>query len=284
MGVGRTIRHHMTRDDSARDGRTTRSVEGAPLHYEVAGEGEPIVFLHGAYTSRFAFRFQRDALAADFRVILRDLRGHDGAPSVAPPGFGFDTTEIDDMLAVLQAEGLERVNLVGHSTGGTIAFLFAVKRPEFVRRVVLIEPTLLSFVPLDEWSTPVWTEALERGRRDGGRSLVEGALAELVGPDWRARMSPRSATRIEAQAGIALAHQEAWYSLDITDYDLRALRPRTLVLYGENGVPSQPHIRARMLAVRPDIEWRLIPGAGHNVHLDQPEATSAAIREFFTAS
>ncbi len=272
----------MTTSDAV-EARTTTAVDGALLHYEVAGEGAPIIFLHGAYTSRFAFRFQRDALASDFRVVLRDLRGHDGAPSVAPPGFGFDTTEIDDMLAVLQAEGLERVNPVGHSTGATITFLFALRHPERVRRVVLIEPTLLSFVPLEFWSTPVWIEALELGRRDGGRSLVDGAMAELAGPDWRTRMSPRAVARIEAQAAIALAHQEAWYSLDITDDDLRALRPPALVLYGDNGVPTQPHIRSRMLAVRPDIEWRLVPGAGHNVHLDQQEATSAAIREFFTA-
>lgn len=272
----------MTTSDAV-EARSAAAPDGAPLHYEVAGKDEPIVFLHGAYTSRVAWRFQREALAGDFRMILRDLRGHDGAPSVVPDGWGFDTTEMDDMLAVLQAEGLERVNLVGHSTGGTIAFLFALKHPEHVARMVLIEPTLLSFVPLEEWSTQVWIEALERGRRDGGRSLVDGALTELVGPDWRTRMSLRAAARIEAQAGIALAHQEAWYSLDITDDDLRALQCPTLVLYGENGVPTQPYIRSRMQAVRPDIEWRLVPHAGHNVHLDQPEATSTAIREFFTA-
>lgn len=272
----------MTTSDAV-EALTATASDGALLHYEAAGKGEPIVFLHGAYTSRFAFRFQRDALASDFRVILRDLRGHDGAPSVAPPGFGFDTTEIDDMLAVLQAEGLERVNLVGHSTGGTIAFLFALKHPELVRRVVLIEPTFLALVPLEEWSTPAWDKALEQGRLDGGRSLVDGAMAEFIGPDWRTRMSPRWVARMEAQAAIALAHQEAWYNLDITDNDLCALQPCTLVLYGDNGVPTQPHIRSRMLAVRPDIEWRLVPGAGHNVHLDQQEATSAAIREFFTA-
>lgn len=272
----------MTTSDAV-EARSASALDGAPLHYEVAGKGEPIVFLHGSYASRFAWRFQRDALAGDFRMILRDLRGHDGAPSVAPPGFAFDTTEVDDMLAVLRAEGLERVSLVGHSTGATIAFLFALRHPHRVRRVVLIEPTLLSFVPLEEWSTQVWTEALERGRLDGGRSLVDGAMAELAGPDWRTRMSPRAVARIEAQAAIALAHQEAWYSLDITDDDLRALRPPALVLYGDNGVPTQPYIRSRTQAVRPDIEWRVVPGADHNVHLDQPDTVSAAIREFFSA-
>ncbi len=272
----------MTTSDAVQ-AKVARASDGAPLHYEVAGDGPPVVFLHGAYASRFAFRFQRDTLADDFRVIVRDLRGHDGAPSVAPEGFGFQTTEVDDMAAVLEAEGLDRVHLVGHSTGGTIAFSFALHHPERVGKVVLLEPTLLPFVPLDFWATPSWTGALERGRTDGGRSLVDGAMTEFIGADWRTRMSPRWVARMEAQAAIALAHMEAWFEFDITDDDLAALQPPALVLYGENGLETQPFMRARMAAVRPGIEWRAIAGAGHNLHLDQPKAVSAAIREFLAA-
>jgi pimeloyl-ACP methyl ester carboxylesterase len=61
------------------EARFARAGDGTVLQYEVAGAGEPIVFLHGGFASRSAFARQRDALRDEFGVILRDLRGHGGS-------------------------------------------------------------------------------------------------------------------------------------------------------------------------------------------------------------
>lgn len=266
--------------DLAVEAKAATAWDGAPLHYEVAGAGEPIVFLHGAYASRFFWRFQRDALAEEFRILARDLRGHDGSPSVAPEGFGFDSTEVADMSAVLDAEGISRAHFVGHSTGGTIALFYALKHPDRVGRLVLLEPTLLSFAPFEVWTAGDWLQSMERGRRDGGMSVIHSAMAAFIGPDWREKMSPRWVARMEAQAAIAQAHMEAWDRTVVTGADLRALRAQALVLYGENGVNTQPYIHRAIRRARPDIECRTVPGTGHNLNIDRPDEVSAAIREF----
>ena len=148
-----------------REARFARARDGTVLKYEVAGAGEPIVFLHGGFVSRSAFARQRDALADKFRIILRDLRGHGGSTCTIPADYAIDTTEVTDLLAVLDVEGIERAHIVGHSTGGAIAFCFALAHPERTGRLVLLEPSLVSLLPPDVYET-------------GWRPLTEAVAAQ----------------------------------------------------------------------------------------------------------
>jgi pimeloyl-ACP methyl ester carboxylesterase len=268
------------------DLRQATATDGAMLSYEVIGAGEPVVFLHGGFTSRAAWSRQREALAPHFRLILRDLRGHDGAPSVAPPDYGFETTEVDDLLAVLEAEGIDRAHLVGHSTGGAIAFLFALRHPERVRRLVLIEPTLLGLLPDEELEAQRarFGPALAAAERDGPTAFIELALADIVGPGWEVRLSPRVRARLEAQAAIAMAHARAFEMLVVGDDELRALSVPALFLYGDRSMDWESLVRERVGRVRPDVERRIVVGASHNVHSDQPEAVNTAILDFLGAA
>lgn len=260
--------------------------DGASLLHEVVGAGEPVVFVHGGFTSHHCWKPQRAELSGQFRLVLRDLRGHDGSLSVTPDPYTFETTEMADMLAVLDAEGIERAHIVGHSTGGAIAFLFALHHPERVRRLVLIEPTLSTLLPPEVIATQfaVQMRALERVEQDGPAAYIDTVLAELCGPDWRSRLSPRSVAAIEAQSGIAIAHARAFGALSIGDDELRALSMPALLLYGDRSMAWEALIRERIGQVRPDLERRTIAGAGHNLHLEQPQQVNAAIRSFLGAS
>jgi pimeloyl-ACP methyl ester carboxylesterase len=262
--------------------RIVAATDGAALAYDVVGQGEPVVFLHGGVTNRVAWTRQREALASDFRLILRDLRGHDGAPSAAPPDYRFDTTEMDDLLTVLDAEGIDRAHLVGHSTGGAIAFLFALRHPERVRRQVLIEPTLVTLLPAEvqAMQKAAYEPALAAAERDGPATFTEMALTDILGSGWETRVSPRMRARLEAQAVIAMAHARAFEAMVAGESEMEALGAPTLLLYGDQSMEWGPLISVRIGAVRPDLEPRVIAGAGHNVHIDQAEVANAAIREF----
>ena len=129
------------RDAPAGDVRAITTADGARLEYEVLGDGPPLVMLHGLLASRFAFSRQRPAFAGHFRLFLISARGHDGSHNRQPPQYGVGSSDVDDLRAVLDAEGLDRVDLFAHSSGGATAFVFARHHPNRVGRAVLIEPT-----------------------------------------------------------------------------------------------------------------------------------------------
>ena len=101
--------------------RSVAASDGVEIEYEVLGTGPPMLLVHGGFAGRFTFSRQR-SFAERYRLIIPIPRGHDGTDGTLPASFGFDTSEVDDLLAVLQAEGVSRTHVIGHSTGGATAF------------------------------------------------------------------------------------------------------------------------------------------------------------------
>jgi pimeloyl-ACP methyl ester carboxylesterase len=108
------------------------------LHYVSAGEGEPLVLLHGWPQTWYEWRRVLPALAAAFRVIAPDLRGL--GDSSRPPG-GYDKrTMAGDIWRLLSEHlGIERCCVVGHDWGGPVAFALAMAHPEAVRRLAILD-------------------------------------------------------------------------------------------------------------------------------------------------
>src|SRR4051794_2455046 len=104
-------------------GVTHRDVDvgGVRLHVAEAGEGPPLLLLHGWPQHWWCWRYVIGELATTHRVIAPDLRGFGW--SDAPPGDYAKATFAADVLALMDAEGLDRVRVIGHDWGGYTAFL-----------------------------------------------------------------------------------------------------------------------------------------------------------------
>lgn len=103
-------------------------VDGVRLHVAEAGHGPAVVLLHGWPQHWWTWRRVLPTLARDHHVVCPDLRGLGW--SQAPPG-GYEKQRLaDDLIGVLDALGLDRVQLVGHDWGGFAAFLAALKAPQ----------------------------------------------------------------------------------------------------------------------------------------------------------
>ena len=114
----------------------TIQTKALETYYEISGEGETIVFIHGLGSSSQDWYLQRDFFSKDFQVLAYDVRGHGQSEKSAPPyrieGFA------EDLSALLDELNIKKAHLVGLSLGGLIAFQFAVDYPEMVNTLTIV--------------------------------------------------------------------------------------------------------------------------------------------------
>jgi pimeloyl-ACP methyl ester carboxylesterase len=112
-------------------------VNGVRLHVAEAGQGPPLILLHGWPQHWWSWRRLIPRLAEDYRVLVPDLRGWGW--SEAPRDTYAKTTFAADIVALLDAEGFDRVKLIGHDWGGYTAFLLALEHPDRIERMVTLD-------------------------------------------------------------------------------------------------------------------------------------------------
>jgi pimeloyl-ACP methyl ester carboxylesterase len=210
-----------------------RQIPGAgsiTLAGEAAGDGPPIVLLHGlSATRRNVVQGSRHLLRHGYRLIAYDARGH-GSSSPAPR---YDYRDlVGDLVAVLDYLELERAALAGSSMGATTAMAFALERPERVPALVQITPAYTGQARTGDLDYDSWqrmADALERG---GVEAFIEVALPDGVPERWREAARQATRQRMErhehpkavAQALREVPRSIAWAGLEpLEDLDLPIL-------------------------------------------------------------
>jgi pimeloyl-ACP methyl ester carboxylesterase len=115
----------------------TARVNDVMIHYVIAGQGEPVVLLHGWPQTWYEWRKIIPALAARYTVIAPDMRGIGDS---SRPVSGYDKrTVADDIYQLVRKLGHEKIFLVGHDWGGPVAYAYAVAHPADVRKLVILD-------------------------------------------------------------------------------------------------------------------------------------------------
>jgi pimeloyl-ACP methyl ester carboxylesterase len=256
------------------------------LRYFVAGDGPPIVLVHGLGGLASNWRLVAPALAAERRVIVPDLPGHGGSPALAPAPSLDPFAEA--VLAVAAAEDAVPAPWVGHSLGGLVGLRAAVLRPEAVSGLVLAAGAGISSATRRGEATVIALGALKPGRLIGrqarlvsrsrlGRTLTFGwwGVADPAGLDPEMAeaflLGPPQHTDT-ASAGRALVASDPRADLD------RVCCP-CLCLWGarDNWVPLKDGME---YARRLRAPLRTISDCGHLLIGERPEAVVHAVREF----
>ncbi len=171
------------------------------LHIVSAGEGIPVVLLHGlTATQRYVVMGSRALERSGHRVLSYDARGH-GTSDPAPDPAAYEYADLaGDLLRVLDGAGIERAVIAGASMGAHTALRVALEQPERVAGLVLITPAYDPGVQEDAAALARW-DALSDGLRTGG---VDGFVAAYGTPDvpesWRATLLTVLRQRLEGHA------------------------------------------------------------------------------------
>lgn len=256
------------------------------LHTTSLGESGPLVaFCHGLFGQGKNWTTVAKALAADHRVLLVDMPDHGRSAWTDR----FDYVEVADRVAELfSAE--DPVALVGHSMGGKAAMVLALRHPELVERLCVVDVSPVDYEARSEFAGYIAAmqaldlEALEH-RRDADRALAEAVPSPTV-RSFLLQNLRRGDTGWSWQPNLALLGRDL-SALGGWPEDALAGHPaydgRTLWIAGEDSAYVEPHYDAEMKRWFPRYRKVTIKGAGHWVHSEQPEVFLEVLRRFLAA-
>ncbi len=247
--------------------------DGCPLHYWTGGPaGRPVIaFMHGATMDHRMFNAQVEAFAAGYRVLVWDARGHGKSQ---PIGAGFSLQRCaEDMLAVLDAQGIARAVLCGQSLGGYIAQHIYRLAPERVWAMIIIgsTPIAKAYSRLEIWALKASVPLFQLWPY--GHFTQTIARSTALRPEVRAyalqaaRQIPK-ADFVTIWQAVTLAVNEKG------DPSLRFDVP-LLLLHGDRDRAGT--IRRDMplwAGQEPRATYHVIPDAAHNANQDNPEFTN----------
>ncbi len=251
-------------------------------YFEVSGEGEPVVLITGIATDTRAWTLQVPALAKHHRMIVLDNRGiGKGGPVSAP----YEIADLaTDVVAVLDAAGFARADVIGLSMGGMIAQELALRYPTRVRRLILAATSADCHPTLDEHRRR-FLAAIEGA--NGGAAFWRHALPvlfsrEFLENEWE-RLVELFGSASELRVDGLLAQLDAVSRHRTTDR-LAEIEAPTLVLTADSDrlVPAEcGDVLARNI---PRAERQTVPGGSHCFHVEMPDTFNRIVLEFLSRS
>ncbi|MGE5505668.1 MAG: alpha/beta fold hydrolase [Actinomycetota bacterium] len=249
------------------------------LNAITAGQGRPLVILHGLLGSARNWAGVAKALGEHRRVVALDLPNHGGSPWAEVMDYPFMARQVADAVAALG----EPAAVMGHSMGGKAAMVLALTRPALVERLVVVDIAPVGYAhTFAPYIKAMRAAPLNSAAR---RSDVEQALAAAI-PDAGVRAflmqnleGGAGGYRWRANLAVLGAHMDDILDFPALPPTARYMGPALFVAGGRSDyVRPEHHGRIRQLF--PQARFATIDAAGHWVHADAPEAFLATIGPF----
>jgi epoxide hydrolase 4 len=278
------------------------------LHYVARGEGKPILCLHGFPQFWFLWRHQLADLGADHAVHAADMRGYNLSCTPEDPEAYRMRHLLGDVRGLIETLDVGPLTLVGHDWGGIVSWAFALKYPELLERLVIIDAPPPFTWNRDLRESPKQRDAvnymIELSKPSPGPEEMLAANDFKMVDDIMMRIGGKGAQLSDTERA---AYHEAWgrpgalrgglnyyraarmgdqvaaggvpeeYAAKITSQEVKV---PTLVIWGENDVALLPSLTRGLDQWIPDLRVELVPGAGHWVPYERPAEVNRLIRGF----
>jgi epoxide hydrolase 4 len=278
------------------------------LHYVSRGEGKPILFLHGFPQFWYLWRRQLADLGSDHAVYAPDMRGYNLSCHPADPEAYRMRHLLGDIRDLIEELGIAPVTLVGHDWGGIVSWALALKHPELLERLVIIDAPPPFTWNRDLRESPKQREAvnymLELSKPSPEPEEMLSANGYSMMDDIMRRIGGRGAQLSEADRDV---YREAWAQPGaltgglnyyraarmgeqvaaggvpeeyMTKINTQTVSVPTMVIWGKNDAVLLPSLTRGLSEWVPKLRVEIVPGAGHWVPYERPDEVNRLIREF----
>lgn len=255
--------------------QTIRLANGLDLQIRESGDprGPAVILLHGVTDSLHAWRPFTDALPRALRVIAVTQRGH--GDSAKPEGDYSPAAFAGDLAALMDALGLERAHIVGHSMGTWIAQRFARDYPRRIESLTLIAgfASLAGNPAVDELLVTINSMG-DKVERDFVRAFQESTVATPLPPLFLDLVVAES---LKVPARI---WRETFTAMAVETTEPARISCRTLLVGGEKDTIFTEHDRRTLAACFSNAREILYPDLGHAPHWEQPRRAAADVAQF----
>ena len=200
-------------------------VNGIKLYYEIHGQGDPLVLIHGGLTTIDEMRGWVQPLAKTRRVVAVEMQGHGRTPDTDRP-MSFATMG-DDIAVLLNHLKIPNADLIGHSFGGAIAIRAAIQYPNKVRRLVVIS---------SPHARCAWYPETQEGMSQVGAGLAENMMQTPTGKFSKQWPQPQRFPHFLEKLGKLMSEDYDWSA------DIAKLPMPVLLVFADNDSISQRHI------------------------------------------
>jgi pimeloyl-ACP methyl ester carboxylesterase len=258
-------------------------INGVHLNYEVAGQGEAVVFLHGMTGSTQDWANQVVALSPKYRAVALDMRGH--GKSGAPPTEAEYSIPLfaEDVLGLLNRLNIKKCCLAGHSIGGFIALQFALNHPDRLAGLVLVDTSSGQF-----GRDPNYAQLRQKLDELAHSQGLEAAF------EYEAANNPMRIERFQKHPELRQVSRQKVLMTSVNGYiygpraiakwqpvtpRLSEIRVPTLIFWGDEDTPFAEPVRILKEGIA-GSELVTVQGAGHNPHEEAPEVFNQALLKF----
>jgi pimeloyl-ACP methyl ester carboxylesterase len=247
-------------------------VNGRDVRYYTAGQGEPLVVIHGGAGDARTWLKNIEALANNYKVYIPDLPGFGGSQPLDGDYYVPELTEFVESFA--ENLGLQHYYLVGHSIGGGIALSCALKSPQKVKKLVLVSSLCLGK------EIALWVRVLTLPMRVTTAVLM--ALFRIIGWLVKALLIPIDLVLPTSRARVHLGRSITTFKEQtlVLANRLSELVMPTLVVWGaKDEIVPVRHAYAAAQVI-PDCQLKVFAGCGHDVHRDKLREFSRLLTGF----
>ena len=249
------------------------------LHYHEMGVGPTVLILHGLFGSGDNWTSIGRALEDEYRVVLADLPNHGSSPHIAENDYVTLADAVAEFIAASEEGG---IRVVGHSMGGKVAMALALRHPELVERLVVLDIApkryeashlqILDAMAAVERERPTTRAEADRVLTENG--VDAAAVRAFLLKSYRGGGANGDGWKLNVSA-IRERYDDI---LDWPDPAPEGYRVPVTVLYGERSGYVEEADRERFEALFSEVTMECVPGAGHWLHAEKPQKVVELLR------